>query len=175
MRRQDGGNLEGWRGSARRWKLATLGVVLALTALVASAAASSPPTIESINHKVGTALGGQPVVIKGKDFSGATAVHFGANEASFTVASATRINSVSPPGEGAVAITVTPLEGPSAHVPADEYKYESRDPGVSKLSTSKGPAAGGVTVTITGVNFKEVSAVEFGDLPAAEYTVNSPT
>jgi hypothetical protein len=114
-------------------------------------------------------------VIKGKDLSGATAVHFGANEASFTVVSATRINSVSPPGEGTVAVTVTTPEGTSPLSPADEYEYESRDPGVSKVSTNKGPAAGGVAVTITGVNFKEVSAVDFGDVPAAEYTVNSTT
>jgi hypothetical protein len=179
MRKQarwtDDGRRGEWRGSARRWKLATLGAVLALAALVASAAASSPPTIESINHKVGTSLGGQPIAIKGKDFSGATAVHFGSSEASFTVVSATRINAVSPPGEGTVAITVTTPEGTSALTAADEYKYEPRDPGVSKLSTGKGPAAGGVTVTITGVNFKEVSAVDFGDVPAAEYTVNSTT
>jgi hypothetical protein len=170
-----GGRARERRGSARRWRLATLGAALALAALVASAAASSSPTVESLNHKLGTSLGGQKLVIKGMSLSGATAVRFGSGEASFTVASATRINAVSPPGEGTVAITVTTPGGTSALTAADEYKYESRDPGVSKVSTNKGPAAGGVTVKITGVNFKEVSAVEFGDVPAAEYTVESST
>jgi hypothetical protein len=167
----------GGRRTRRLWKLATSGTLLALAALAliaALAAASSPPTIESINHKTGPGLGGQTVVIEGQNLSGATAVHFGSAEASFTVKSATQIRAVSPPGAGIVAITVTTPEGTSAHAPADEYIYEARVPTVSKLSASRGPAAGGVIVTISGANFLEVSSVQFGDWPAAEYTVDSP-
>ncbi|HEY2217559.1 MAG TPA: IPT/TIG domain-containing protein [Solirubrobacteraceae bacterium] len=172
----DGGKQEGRRGSARRWTMATLGAVLALAALVASAAASSPPTIESINHKTGPEAGGQKLVITGTNLSGATAVHFGAAEASFTVVSATEIDATSPPGEGKVAITVTTPEGTSAHSKADEYIYEAPQlPMITKISPNKGPAAGGVTVTITGLNFDEASAVTFGETPAVSFTVNSST
>ncbi len=169
-----GGAKASGRGVRRAWKLAMLGAVAVLAVLVGSAVASSPPTIESLNHKTGSALGGQTVSITGKNFSGATAVHFGSVEAaSFTVKSATQIQAVSPPGEGTVAITVTTPEGTSALSPADEYSYESRVPSVTKLSASRGPAAGGVTVTISGANFVEVASVQFGDAPAAEYTVVS--
>jgi hypothetical protein len=162
----------GW-ATRRRWRLLASATALALAALVASAAASAPPTVAKINHKTGSSLGGQTVAIEGGNLSAATAVRFGSAEASFTVESATRIRAVSPPGEGTVAITVTTPEGTSPLTPADEYTYETRVPQVSKISASKGPAAGGVILTISGVNFTEVSSVQFGDLPAAEYTVDS--
>lgn len=47
-------------------------------------------------------------------------------------------------------------------------------PTVTKLAPSKGSAAPGTAVTITGTNFYEVSAVDFGSA-AASYTVNSKT
>src|SRR5208283_429570 len=39
-------------------------------------------------------------------------------------------------------------------------------PQVSDVSPTKGPSAGGTSVAITGVNFKEVKAVRFGSRPA---------
>ena len=46
---------------------------------------------------------------------------------------------------------------------------------VTGVSPTSGPATGGTTVTITGTNFAEVAAVEFGSLNAARFTVKSPT
>jgi IPT/TIG domain len=46
-------------------------------------------------------------------------------------------------------------------------------PTVRKLSPKKGPAAGGTEVTITGTNFKEVTAVKFGSKEAIGFTVKS--
>jgi IPT/TIG domain/Bacterial Ig-like domain len=46
-------------------------------------------------------------------------------------------------------------------------------PTVKKVSPKKGPAAGGELVTITGTNFKEVSAVKFGTKEAIGFTVMS--
>ena len=166
----------GRRGVTLRWKLAGTVAVLVLPAIVASAAASSPPTIESLNHKTGPSAGGQKVVITGTNLAGATAVDFGSAEASFTVESATEIDATSPAGEGKVAITVTTPEGTSAHSAADEYTYVTPPmPTISKTSPNKGPAAGGVTVTLTGLNFDGATAVSFGDVPAASFTINSPT
>ena len=48
-------------------------------------------------------------------------------------------------------------------------------PGVSSISPSSGPTAGGTSVVITGHDFAGVSAVKFGSKPAASYTVNSET
>jgi hypothetical protein len=48
-------------------------------------------------------------------------------------------------------------------------------PRVTGLSTSIGPAGGGTSVTISGTGFTSASAVQFGGVPAATFTVNSDT
>jgi len=56
------------------------------------------PFITNIDPNTGPAAGGTTVVITGRNFSGATAVRFGAtNAALFTVDSDTQITAVSPP------------------------------------------------------------------------------
>jgi len=56
------------------------------------------PFIANLNPNSGPAAGGTTVVIIGRNFTGATAVMFGANAAtSFTVDSDTQITAVSPP------------------------------------------------------------------------------
>ena len=52
---------------------------------------------------------------------------------------------------------------------------EGPPPTVTKLGTTKGPSIGGTGVTITGTEFKGVSAVRFGPNSASSYTVNGPT
>jgi len=46
-------------------------------------------------------------------------------------------------------------------------------PAVGKLSIKTGPAAGGTTLTISGVNFTGASAVRFGSTEAKSFKVNS--
>jgi hypothetical protein len=48
-------------------------------------------------------------------------------------------------------------------------------PTVTGVSPSSGPMAGGTVVTIAGTNFTGVTAVEFGDTLAEDFTVNSAT
>lgn len=48
-------------------------------------------------------------------------------------------------------------------------------PAIKKLSVKKGAAAGGTTVTITGSGLIGTTEVNFGESPAASYTVNSAT
>jgi hypothetical protein len=48
-------------------------------------------------------------------------------------------------------------------------------PTIRKLAPKKGSTAGGTSVTITGANFSEVTAVRFGSTMAAQFTVSSPT
>ena len=56
------------------------------------------PFISSLDPNSGPAAGGTSVTISGRNFTGATAVMFGANAAtSFTVDSDTQITAVSPP------------------------------------------------------------------------------
>jgi plastocyanin len=82
------------------------------------------PTVTSISPTTGLPQGGTTVVIRGTDFSGATAVSFGSTPAaSFTVNSATQITANSPPGTGAVDVTVTTASGTSAAGAADRFTY----------------------------------------------------
>jgi len=53
--------------------------------------------------------------------------------------------------------------------------YGEPIPSVASVSPANGSLKGGTSVTITGIEFTEVSAVSFGGVPAASYTVNGPT
>jgi hypothetical protein len=66
-----------------------------------------PPTLSSLAPPSGLVAGGTSVTISGTNFTGATAVKFGANAAtSFTVNSAGQITVVSPAGAAAGAVSV---------------------------------------------------------------------
>ena len=55
------------------------------------------PVIASLDPDHGPAEGGTSVTITGRNFTGATAVRFGANAATFTVDSDSQITAVPPP------------------------------------------------------------------------------
>jgi IPT/TIG domain len=66
------------------------------------------PTISAISPAAGSSGGGTLLTITGTGFIGVSAVDFGTTPAmSFTVASASTIEALSPPGTGAVGVTVT--------------------------------------------------------------------
>ncbi len=133
------------------------------------------PTVTGVSPNLGSAAGGATVTITGSNFTGATAVKFGAAEStSFTVNSPTSITALAPAGTGTVQVTVVTPNGISPTGPADEYTYQQK-PTVTKLSTKSGPAGGGTTVTITGTEFTDASEVSFGETSASSFTVNSPT
>ena len=137
---------------------------------------SSPPTVTAVSPAAGSTLGGTLVTITGTNFSGATAVKFGATAATlFTVNSATSITAVAPAGAaGSVDVTVTTPAGPAPprrpiSTPTSVLAT------VTGLSPTGGPTAGGTPVTITGTNFSGATAVKFGATAATSFTVNSAT
>jgi alpha-tubulin suppressor-like RCC1 family protein len=132
------------------------------------------PSVSSVSPDTGAEAGGATVTITGANFEGVTAVRFGASSATrFTVHSPTSITAVSPVGAlGTVNITVSDPAGTSPPVPADRFTYLV-PPTVIKLSAKKGPGAGGTTLTITGTNFTEATAVRFGSAKAKSFTVHS--
>jgi hypothetical protein len=133
-------------------------------------------TVTKIEPNNGPLAGGTSVTITGTNFTGATAVKFGAtNATSFTVNSATSITAVSPAGTGTVDVTVTTSEGTSAAGSADRFTYVTEPPTVSKVVPRSGPNAGGTPVEVVGTHFVEVTAVKFGSANAASFTVNSET
>lgn len=127
----------------------------------------TPPTITSFTPAMaGT---GTTVTITGTNFVGTTAVTFGGIAASsFTVVNATTITAVVGAGtSGAVQVTNGFGTGTLAgftFIPA---------PSVTQFTPATGGA--GTAVTITGTNFQNASAVTFGGVAAAAYTVNSAT
>ncbi|MEU8569589.1 IPT/TIG domain-containing protein [Streptomyces pathocidini] len=130
------------------------------------------PTLTSISPNTGPAGGGTTVILTGTNLNGATAVKFGAtNATSFTVNSSTQITAVSPAGSGTVPVTVQTPGGTSNGI---NFTYVSA-PVITSISPISGPLAGGNTVTITGTGFTSATAVSFGGTPATSFTVNSAT
>jgi hypothetical protein len=138
---------------------------------------ASPPIVEKISPSEAREIGRTPISIKGRNFIGATEVHFGSAPATrFEVNErGTAITAVDPAAvdKATVDVTVTTPEGTSAITPADRFTYRLRAPIISGLSIHKGPAAGGTTVNISGTSFIEVAAVDFGPVSATSFTVNS--
>ncbi|MGK5056656.1 IPT/TIG domain-containing protein [Janthinobacterium sp. LB2P49] len=133
------------------------------------------PTVSSISPTTGPTTGGTSVIITGTNLTGATAVRFGATNATgFTVNSATQITATAPAGTGTIDVRVTTSGGTSATSAADQFTYLAA-PTVSSISPTAGPATGGTTVIISGTNFSGATAVTFGATAATGFTVNSAT
>jgi alpha-tubulin suppressor-like RCC1 family protein len=131
------------------------------------------PQVVKVQPNDGLPAGGTSVTITGLNFTGATAVKFGStNAASFKVDSATSITAVSPPGTGAVHITVTTPEGTSYTSHRDLFGY---GPIVTRIEPNSGPAAGGTSVTISGTGLGGATAVKFGATEATSFKVESET
>jgi plastocyanin len=87
---------------------------------------ASALTVTKLSPKKGPASGGTSVTITGTGFTGATAVKFGATQAtSFKVNSPTSVTAVSPAGTpGAVDVRVTTPSGTSAITKKDHFRYK---------------------------------------------------
>ena len=133
------------------------------------------PQVTSVAPATGPTNGGTTVNITGSGFTGATTVSFGNTPAlSFTVNSATSITATSPSGSpGTVDVTVTTPSATSATSAADHFTFQAPAPSVSSVSPSSGPVAGGQTVTITGNYVTGATAVKFGGVNAASFSVTS--
>jgi hypothetical protein len=131
------------------------------------------PTVTGVSPATGPS--GTFVAITGTNFTGTTAVNFGATPATtFTVRGTTTVYATAPPGAGTVHVTVVAPGGTSTTSPADQYAYTVPPaPTVTGLS----PASGfqGYSVIVTGTNFTGATAVSFGGVAAAAFTINGAT
>jgi hypothetical protein len=95
------------------------------------------PCVTKLVPASGPAAGGTTVKLTGINFTGATAVKFGATAAaSFVVNSATSITAVAPAGSGSAKVTVTTPSGTSPANRIDTFKYIAPP----KVTTSSLPA-----------------------------------
>ena len=136
-----------------------------------------------LNPNTGPSSGGSHVVITGTGLGSVTAVHFGSTPATtFTVESATEVAATSPPGQGAVDVTVTGTGGTSAVSNTDLFYYADVGacaPRVMAISPRSGPPTGGTLVTITGLGFdasaSHAPVVYFGTIEATNVSVVNST
>jgi len=134
------------------------------------------PAVGAVTPSAGPAAGGNTVTIAGTGLAGATAIAFGTVPAtSFTVVSPTRIAATVPAGTiGTVDVTVTAPGGTSATGVADDYTYAPA-PVVSAIAPTGGPTAGGTAVIITATDLTGTTAVSFGTVAAASFSIDSAT
>ncbi|MFB6717523.1 IPT/TIG domain-containing protein, partial [Streptomyces sp. NPDC056237] len=132
------------------------------------------PVLTGVAPAQGPLAGGNTVALSGTGFTGTTSVHFGVNAASsFTVVSPTQLTASAPTGgPGPVAVTVTTPAGTSTQ--AVSYYYLGA-PVLNAISAGSGQVAGGNSVTLTGTNLLQATAVRFGATAATTYSVISAT
>jgi len=86
----------------------------------------APPSVSSLSPASGPRRGGNRVTIRGHNFIGVTAVHFGSKRATIVRrVSSTEIIVKVPAGSGTVAVTVTAVGGKSVVVRASHYRYRA--------------------------------------------------
>lgn len=132
------------------------------------------PVLGSVAPAQGPLAGGNSVTLSGTGFTGTTSVRFGVNAAiAFTVVSATQLTAVVPTGgPGPVAVMVTTPGGTSSQ--AVSYYYLGA-PVLNSVIPGSGQVGGGNSVTLTGANLLQATAVRFGSTAATAYTTLSAT
>ncbi|MBL8913972.1 MAG: IPT/TIG domain-containing protein [Archangium sp.] len=123
----------------------------------------------------GPLAGGNEVTINGQGFTNDTQVLFGVfSSPQITFVSASQLKAIAPRGAAAdlVDLVVYNKNGVSTSRRAYTYLPELR---IASLTPPTGPIAGGTSVTIVGTGFTGATAVRFGTVDAASFTVVSGT
>lgn len=159
--------------------------------VIALDTATPLPTVTGVSPASGYAAGGTTVTVTGTNLTGVSKVLFDspgtANPAAgtaVTVVSASQLTVKTPAhAVGAVPVRVVNATGTSVPgVATFGYVQAPPAPTIASISPASGPVTGGTTVTVTGTNLTDASAVKFGPaagtavtvLSATRLTVNSP-
>ena len=144
-----------------------------ITVTTSAGTAASAANFTVIAFSPASAPVGGSVTITGAGFTGASAVNFnGVNATAFTVNSATQITAAVPAGATTGPISLTVPGGVFTSGSSFTVLSGNGAPVVSSFTPAS--AAVGGSVTITGANFVNVTAVRFNGV-AATFTVNSLT
>ncbi len=153
-------------------------------------AAVPAPTISTngLSPTSGPTAGGTTVTITGTNLTGATAVDFGTGNAATIVSDSATTIVVTDPAHtaGSVSVTVTtpggtsngepftyvpPASGPPS--PSPTTTSASSAPTLTGITPGSGSTKGGTTVTLTGTNLCNASAVDFGSVAGTGVSVSS--
>jgi len=127
---------------------------------------NSPPTVTSVSPNKGYRGQSLKLTISGTKFTGATAVSFGAGVTvnSFNVKSATQISANISISAGAALgsrnVAVTTPNGTGTLIKG--FTVVQAPPTVTGVSPNQGSRGQNLSVTITGTNFTDATAVSFG-------------
>jgi hypothetical protein len=138
------------------------------------------PTVTGVAPNNGPTAGGTAVTITGTNFTGATSVTIGGiAPTGVTIVNATTITATTAAhAAGAVDIAVTTPVGTGNGKNLYTYKapiVAGGLPVVTSVAPNTGVPGGGTTVTITGGNFTNATAVSFGGVNSTLFTVVSST
>ena len=136
--------------------------------------ATAGPTVTALSPANGPTAGGTVVTITGANFTGATAVKFGATPATtFTVNLPTQITATAPAGSsGAVDVTVTTPSGTSPTSPADKFAYFG--PPASIVVASGTPQSAAVGTAFAAPLVVTVLDASSNPVPGATVTFTAP-
>ena len=127
---------------------------------------AATPTLTGISPATGSSNGGTIVTITGTNLTNLTAVEFGSTVAAILSDTANQIVAMNPAESGTVDVTAVTLGGTTATSPNDQFTYLAM-PVVTGVGPKTGPATGGTSVIIMGMNLANATAVKFGNTPAA--------
>lgn len=135
------------------------------------------PQIASLSPTSGPTRGGNRVLITGQHLVHVSAVRFGgASARSWTAISSTQLSVLVPASAvaGVVYVRVSAAGGLSSLSYRDRYEFVA-PPAITAVDPASGRAAGGDRVTITGRNFRGITAVRFGGVNGSSLHVVSTT
>lgn len=133
------------------------------------------PTIASITPAMGPAVGGQSVTISGTGFASGTAVSIGSQACtSPNIVSSLQMTCVTPAkSSGSYDVKVTNSDTQFASL-SNGYTFQG-PPDLTSVSPATGSMAGGLSVTLTGSNFKAGATVTIGGNNCTSVSVVSAT
>lgn len=130
------------------------------------------PVVTGLSPSGGPTAGGTSVSITGHGLAAVTKVRFGKAEADYVVRSDTEIVAVSPAHPaGPVHIVVSTDSVASAPLAVSRFSY-----GVAVLDAiapNVGQSHGGTAVVVKGIGMRQATGVQFGEVAAASFRVES--
>jgi hypothetical protein len=131
--------------------------------------------LTGVTPKEGPLRGGNEVELTGQGFTADVHVLFGSlSSPHITLVDSKKLKVLVPRAQVADAVDVTVYNKNGVGSLRRVYRYRD-DLAVTQVAPLFGPVAGGTSVVLTGKGFEGATAVKFGALDAASFTVDSAT